>query len=41
MARRNRDHRDEGLPQAVMLEPAVQSELNQNQRRTANGAKGY
>jgi flavin-binding protein dodecin len=33
MVRRIRNHRDEGLPQAVTLNPAVQSELNQNQRR--------
>ena len=41
MVRRIRDHWDEGLLQAVTLGPAVQSKLNQNQRRTANGAKGY
>src|SRR3984893_14399908 len=35
IVRRIRDHRDEGLPEVVTLDPAVQSELNQNQRRTA------
>jgi hypothetical protein len=41
IVRRIRDHRDEGLPEFVTLEPAVQFELNQNQRRSTNGSKSY
>jgi len=43
MVRRVLDKRcDKGLPEVVTrLDPAVQSELNQNQRRTANDAKSY
>lgn len=41
MVRRIGDQRDEGLPQAVTLGQAVQSELNRNQGEPQNGAKGY
>jgi hypothetical protein len=40
--RRIPDNRcDKGLPEFVTLEPAVQFELNQNQRRSTNGSKSY